>query len=76
MIAMTMTAVYAVASPGGWHLIGRTPVRLFDQARRPPALLQPGDQVRFEPVPPADYAAIERACAAGRYQVRSDETAG
>ncbi len=71
-IAMTMTAIYAVASPGGWHLIGRTPVRLFDPARRPAALLRPGDRVRFEPVPLADYAAIERACADGSYQVRSE----
>ena len=74
-IAMTMTAIYAVASPGGWHLIGRTPVRLFDPARRPPALLQPGDRVRFEPVAPGDYAAIERACADGSYEVRSEEAA-
>jgi KipI family sensor histidine kinase inhibitor len=74
-IAMTMTAVYVVASPGGWHLIGRTPVRLFDKDRSPPALLQPGDKVRFEPVPEADYAAIERACADGSYEVRSEDAA-
>jgi len=74
-IAMTMTAVYAVASPGGWHLIGRTPVRLFDQTRSPPALLQSGDRVRFEPVAAADYAAIERACADGSYEVRSEDAA-
>ena len=71
-IAMAMTAIYAVASPGGWHLIGRTPVRLFDPARRPAALLRPGDRVRFEPVPLADYAAIERACADGSYEVRNE----
>ncbi|WP_146015933.1 carboxyltransferase domain-containing protein, partial [Burkholderia pseudomallei] len=35
------------AAPGGWQLIGRTPLALFDPARTPPTLLQPGDRVRF-----------------------------
>jgi KipI family sensor histidine kinase inhibitor len=48
-IAGPMTAVYPQASPGGWHLLGRTDVRLFDPAAAPPALLRPGDRVRFEP---------------------------
>ncbi|MFT4069026.1 5-oxoprolinase subunit PxpB [Paraburkholderia sp.] len=41
------TGIYPAASPGGWQLIGRTEVPLFDPARRPPTLLQPGDRVRF-----------------------------
>jgi KipI family sensor histidine kinase inhibitor len=41
------TGVYPAASPGGWQLIGRTSVPLFDPARLPPTLLQPGDRVRF-----------------------------
>ncbi len=41
------TGVYPAASPGGWQLIGRTAVALFDPSRNPPALLQPGDRVRF-----------------------------
>lgn len=43
------TGVYPVASPGGWHLIGRTPLALFDAARAEPALLRVGDRVRFVP---------------------------
>ena len=43
------TGVYPVASPGGWQLIGRTPLRLFDPSRDAPALLQLGDRVRFIP---------------------------
>jgi KipI family sensor histidine kinase inhibitor len=46
-IAGRMTAVYPAATPGGWTLIGRTTVRLFDPAREPPSLIQPGDRVRF-----------------------------
>ncbi|OLL29469.1 allophanate hydrolase [Burkholderia sp. SRS-W-2-2016] len=41
------TGIYPAVSPGGWQLIGRTEVPLFDPLRRPPTLLQPGDRVRF-----------------------------
>ncbi|NML32005.1 5-oxoprolinase subunit PxpB [Paraburkholderia antibiotica] len=41
------TGIYPAVSPGGWQLIGRTDVPLFDPVRRPPTLLQPGDRVRF-----------------------------
>jgi antagonist of KipI len=44
------TAVYPTESPGGWRLIGRSPVRLFDPSASPPALLRAGDRVRFEPI--------------------------
>jgi KipI family sensor histidine kinase inhibitor len=46
-ISNEFTGVYPTASPGGWQLIGRTPVRLFDPERAAPSLLQPGDRVRF-----------------------------
>lgn len=49
-IAGAQTAIYPLDTPGGWHLIGRTALVLFDPAATPPALLQPGDRVRFEPV--------------------------
>lgn len=50
-----LTGIYPGDAPGGWRLIGRTPVRLFDPYRDPPALLQPGDAVRFVPIDPAAY---------------------
>jgi len=49
-IAGRQTGVYPRQSPGGWQLIGRTPVVMFDPAREPAALLQAGDRVRFVPV--------------------------
>lgn len=49
-IAGSQTGVYPLTTPGGWHLLGSTPLRMFDPARRPPALLQPGDRVRFEEI--------------------------
>jgi inhibitor of KinA len=46
-IGGTYTGVYPGATPGGWRLIGRTDVELFDHDRNPPSLLKPGDRVRF-----------------------------
>jgi biotin-dependent carboxylase-like uncharacterized protein len=49
-IAGRQTGIYPRESPGGWQIIGRTAVELFDQDRDPPALMAPGDVVRFTPV--------------------------
>lgn len=68
-IATTMTAIYPVESPGGWHLIGATPVRLFDARWQRPALLAPGDTVKFEPVGAREFDEIRAAVTAGRYDV-------
>ena len=69
-IAETQTGVYPVASPGGWQLIGRTPVRLFDPARERPVLLSAGDYVRFVPLEsPQAYDDILKQVESGDYQV-------
>ena len=49
-IAGEQTGVYPLATPGGWHLIGSTPLAMFDPAREPAVLLQAGDRVRFEAI--------------------------
>ena len=49
-VAAGYCGVYPRSSPGGWNLLGRTDVVLFDATREPPALLEPGTRVRFEPV--------------------------
>jgi KipI family sensor histidine kinase inhibitor len=49
-IAGSMSGIYPADLPGGWRVIGRTTVNLFDPRRDPPALLAPGDRVRFEPI--------------------------
>lgn len=46
-IAGKQTGIYPLQSPGGWQLLGRTPVKIFDKQKRDPVLLQPGDQVQF-----------------------------
>jgi len=49
-IAEKQTGIYPCEAPGGWQIIGRTPLELFDSLRQPPALLEPGDVVKFEPI--------------------------
>lgn len=44
------TGVYPIESPGGWQLIGQTPVKLFDQHATKPSLIKTGDMIRFEPI--------------------------
>ena len=56
-IGGNQTGIYPRESPGGWRLLGRTPLVLFDAARATPALLTPGDQVRVQRI---DTAAFER----------------
>ena len=69
-IAEAQTGVYPIESPGGWQLIGRTPLRLFDVNRTPPSLIDTGDCVRFVPLADEDeYRHIEEQVAVGSYQV-------
>jgi inhibitor of KinA len=55
-IAGRQTGIYPCAVPGGWRLIGRTPLSLFRPDRDPMSLLLPGDEVRFRPISPDEYA--------------------
>ncbi|MBX3455439.1 5-oxoprolinase subunit PxpB [Ferrovibrio sp.] len=66
-IAETMTTIYPWESPGGWHLIGRTPIRLFDAARAAPILYGAGDEVRFQPVSRQDYDTLAARVSAGSF---------
>ncbi len=66
-IATTLTSIYPFESPGGWHLIGITPVILFDIKKNPPALLRPGDQIKFEPVSKSKLTDIYQQIAAGEF---------
>jgi KipI family sensor histidine kinase inhibitor len=64
-IAADMTAIYPLESPGGWHIIGNTPVKLWDMSRREEPLLKPGDQVRFVCVSRAEAEAYWQRTKAG-----------
>jgi KipI family sensor histidine kinase inhibitor len=75
-IATSLTAIYPFESPGGWHLIGTTPIRLFDIARPRPALLAAGDAVEFEPIGSARFAAIRRLVERGDQVAESEPISG
>ena len=57
-LAGPMSGIYPAELPGGWRVIGRTPIALFDPMREPPAYLAPGDTVRFHPIRPSDWDAV------------------
>lgn len=69
-IAEAQTGIYPQDSPGGWNLIGRTPLRLFDPEADPPALVCPGDFVRFLPIDLSEFAAIADSVARREYVPR------
>jgi inhibitor of KinA len=54
-IAGAQTGIYPFASPGGWNIIGQTPVKLFDAQRQKPCLLQAGDNVQFYAIDTAEF---------------------
>ncbi|MDY6790126.1 MAG: 5-oxoprolinase subunit PxpB [Thermodesulfobacteriota bacterium] len=54
-IANNQTGIYPVASPGGWQLIGRTPIKLFDPESSKPFLYKAGDRIKFTPISAEDY---------------------
>jgi len=54
-IAGWQTGIYGLESPGGWQIIGRTPLQIFDSQRDEPFLLKAGDRVKFKPITPAAF---------------------
>jgi inhibitor of KinA len=57
-IGGAQTGIYPLRSPGGWNLIGRTPLRLFDPAKNPPTLLRAGDRVRYRAITRDEFEAL------------------
>jgi KipI family sensor histidine kinase inhibitor len=66
-IAGKQTGAYSIDSPGGWQLIGRTPLKLFDPEAENPTLIDAGDWIRFRAIAENEYDDIVRAVAAKRY---------
>jgi KipI family sensor histidine kinase inhibitor len=54
-IAQKQTGIYPMDSPGGWQILGRTPVKMFDPAKDPPAYLRMGDRVQFYPIDEKEF---------------------
>ncbi|HKV24503.1 MAG TPA: 5-oxoprolinase subunit PxpB [Candidatus Acidoferrum sp.] len=60
-IAANQTGIYPVSTPGGWRLIGRTPLSIFQPQREKMSLLEIGDRVRFVPITPQKFSSMEKA---------------
>jgi len=68
-IAGKQTGIYPIESPGGWQLIGRTPVKLYDPYRKDPVLLNAGDYIKFVQIDEVEYKNIEALEREGKYKV-------
>jgi len=66
-IAIGMSVIYPVESPGGWSIIGRTPVPLFSFESENPSLFAPGDRIEIAPVERNEFSRIEAAFASGEW---------
>lgn len=75
-IGGSQCSIYSVESPGGFWLLGRTPLALYDPAAADPILLRPGDRVRFRPIGSDEFQAIAAAVATGTYRPRVERAEG
>lgn len=67
-IGGSQTGIYPVDSPGGWQLMGMTPVKTYDPERETPILVEAGDYIRFVPITEEEYKRIQDLVARGEYQ--------
>lgn len=67
-IAGSQTGIYPIDSPGGWQLIGKTPLKLYEPNREVPILLKAGNYIKFVPIFEGEYKSIEKAVNNGTYK--------
>lgn len=67
-IAGSQTGIYPIDSPGGWQLIGKTPLKLYEPNREVPILLKAGNYIKFIPIFEGEYKSIEKAVNNGTYK--------
>ncbi|MEM3696181.1 MAG: 5-oxoprolinase subunit PxpB [Candidatus Bathyarchaeia archaeon] len=72
-IAEKQTGIYPCEAPGGWRIIGRTPLKLFNPLQQPPTLLKPGDIVKFKPISESEFKTIEKAVSKGEWKPTFEE---
>lgn len=71
-LAGNQTGIYPRESPGGWNIVGNSPLSFFDVATFPPCFAVTGDKVKFVPVDSLEHAAIKKEVEAGTYQIESE----
>ena len=70
-IAGKQTGIYPVKSPGGWQIIGKTPLKLYDERKESPILLEAGNYIRFTPIEEQEFIEIDQKVKAGSYIPRT-----
>lgn len=69
-IGGNQTGIYPQSSPGGWHIIGNTPISLFDVKKETPCVITPGDEIRFKKITKEEYEVIKIAQEQGSYKLK------
>lgn len=70
-IGGAQTGVYTMDSPGGWHVLGRSPLQFFSPRKNPPSLFAPGDRLKFKAVSQEEYLRIEEKLRLGQYNLEN-----
>jgi inhibitor of KinA len=73
-IADNQTGIYTLDSPGGWNIIGRSPLQFFDVTKSPPNRVQAGDWIRFFSISKAEFQEIETRDKKGKYVIKTETT--
>lgn len=71
-IGENQTGIYPKISPGGWQIIGRSPVEIFDKNQEPPCIIQPGDKVKFYPVSENEFFRISEKVASEDFHLKHE----
>lgn len=75
-IGGSQTGIYPAASPGGWHVIGNSPVTMFDHRMNPPCFAQPGDEIIFEAICPDTWQLLSLEISADTYVLKKEKING
>ncbi len=66
------TGIYPDQSPGGWHIIGKTPIELFNASKSPPCTINLGDEIRFKAISKDEYNQISLRIKASNFKIKSE----
>lgn len=75
-IAGSQTGIYPIDSPGGWQIIGKTPLKLFNPESKPEFLIEAGNYLKFEAINISQFRKIEESISNGTYQVKREKRNG
>lgn len=75
-IGENQTGIYPKSSPGGWQIIGNSPITFFDKKSNPPCIISPGDKVKFYSISNSEYLQISKEIEQGKFQLKQENYVG